>query len=264
MTGKVLWIALSIAVFGLAILAGIIYLTPPSLLVKEAQASLFLESTLALIRDGSRGVEVSVLGHSYDPSGVREFVSRTYRFVPGYTLELDARDVTSIRTKNIYFINMSKHDSISPVAAVFHVNWWVEGEGKNQSLVIARGDYDARLVESTLSHLPREFSSYTESVSGEEEVVLNLSEIDVLLAGGDEGSYTLELKGDVYYTFIPWSGHQVSNEKNFTVFTIDVSYLNGTKSRMRLYYPLNYFTEEVQITHPMLVRAKQFLLGLKY
>jgi hypothetical protein len=233
------------------------YIATPSLLVKESETSLIIEDSIVFTRDKSKGVGVSVIGHSYEPPGIREFVSRVYHFVPGYRLERRIEDVTSIRTKNIFFINRSEKDRISPVAAEFTVNWRVEGRSKERVVTIESGEFSGKTVDTSLPEVPSEWAHLKESSWGEKEVILNFTDADNLLVEGDEGTYTLEMKSEVEYTFSSWSGSSVSNKKNYSVFTAEISYYNGSHENMILYFPPNSLTEELSITHPLVVRAKQ-------
>jgi hypothetical protein len=252
-----LWVGVFLAfVGGILILYLALYLAAPSHFVKDSQTSLAIESPLILIRDGSRGVDVSVIGHSYDPPGIREFVSRVYHFVPGNRIDLNSGDLSSIRTKNLYFINRSIIDGISPVAAEFTVNWVVEGRGRGRGVEIDSGSFSAKLVDTSLPKAPESLKKFDESTSERPGAVLNLTELDSIFADSGEGSYVLEMKGDVDYTFIPWSGYRVSNNKTYTVFIAEVSYSNRTHEAVSIYYPMNFFTENVRITHPYIVRAK--------
>jgi hypothetical protein len=251
------WAELLIALSLVLILYIAAFLAAPSFLIKESETNLVIDNQLIFIRDKTRGVGVSVIGHSYDPPGIREFVSRVYHFVPGYNLGINGDDVIEIRTKNLYFINRSRKDRISPVAAVFTVNWEVEGKSKQRSVIVESGEFRVMTVDSSLSKLPDNMAEFKESTSGEDVMILNFTEIDKILAEGDEGVYTIEMKSLVNYTFIPWSGHRISNKTGHMVFKADVSYVNGSHKNMTIYYPLNSITEKVRITHPRLVRAKQ-------
>jgi hypothetical protein len=233
-----------------------IYFVPQSFLLKESSTSLVIEHPLILIRDGSRGVGVSILGHSFDPPGIREFVSRVYHNLPGYRIDLDGSDVTSMRTKTLYFINRSEGDRISPVAAIFALSWKVEGQGDHGSVVVDSGEFNGRIYDSSLYGLPKDMETYTDTITGDDTVVLNLSEIDSVFAVGN-GSYNLVMKGVVNYTLISLSGQSVSNKRNYTIFEAEIDYLNGTRRNLRLFYPSNFFTENVRITHPIIVRIKK-------
>jgi hypothetical protein len=234
-----------------------LFFSPPSMFVKDSQTSLAIESPILLIRDGSRGVEVSVIGHSYDPPGIREFVSRVYHFVPGNRIEIKTGDLASIRTKNLYFINRSTKDGISPVAAEFTVNWVVESKGKGRVAEIERGTFNAKLLDSTLKDVPMNLKKFDETNSEIPGIALNLTELDSIFTDSGKGSYFLEMKGSINYTFFPWSDYNISNNETYTIFTAEVSYSNHTHEDVNFYYPMNFFTENVRITHPYIVRAKQ-------
>jgi hypothetical protein len=254
-----LWIGLFAAVaLALAVYVAL-FMVSPTALVKESPTSLAIDSSLVFIRDGSRGVEVSVLVHSYDPPGIREFVSRVYHFTPNYHMELDGSDVTSIRTKTGYFINRSAGDGSSPVAAEFTVNWAVKGKNNAGTIILDNVIFSGKTLDASPSTIPEELKPFIAPASEPDSISLNLSELDSRLAVDDEGSYTIEMKGIVNYTFISWSGHRVSNIKNYTVFWANVSYSKGEHNRIRVYYPMNFFTETVRITHPLLVKAKSTL-----
>jgi hypothetical protein len=240
----------------LALLIGV-HSAPPSLVVTESPTSFSIESPIILIRDGSRGVGVSVIGHSYDSPGIREFVSRVYHFIPGSRIELNGGDLTSIRTKNLYFINRSAGDEISPVAAEFTVAWMVEGRGAGKAMEIESGMFSGKILDTSLTRIPEDLASFDENPSEKEGIDLNLTEIESLLEVGDEGNYTIEMKGEVEYTFIPWSGQRVSSQNRFIFFTAEVIYRNQTREKIRFHYPQNFFTEKVIITHPLQVRAKE-------
>jgi|GEM_PF-6757721 len=237
------------------------YFASPSSFVKESRTSLLIDNYLVLYRNGSRGARVTSMGHSYAAggAGILEFAGRVYRFVPGYRFEFDASDITTMGSKIIYFINRSKADDTSPVAAAFEVFWEIEGKGKNKSKIVESGYFRGSTTDSPHASLPREMKSFREEIEGKDEFYLNFTQLDAEFADDSEGKYTLEMRGSINYTFIPWSGYTSGNKKNYMVFKADVSYMNGTHTRINLYYPVNFFTENVRITHPVLVKLKQIL-----
>jgi hypothetical protein len=251
---------LAVALLAMAFLAaayGVAYYSGPSFLVKDSKTSLMIDSPLALDRDGSRGATVTAIGHSYDPTGIRIFVSRVYSFVSGAEFSLDWSDVTMLRLRPVFFINRSRDDLSSPVAANFTVDWIIEGEGHHGKRLLDEGVYMGRTIDTSLSEPPSGMEDFSENLTGKYLMELNFSELDSEFIGnGTEGSYNISITGKARYALVSWSGSNVSNSTEYTIFRGQVNY-NRSERMVSFYYPATFFTEELRITHPFLIRIKK-------